>query len=84
MTGRIHSPRKSRFEEQFLKNLETLVDILAQEVIIRHTNDPDKARMISNSLGYFLRDCFSIMDRTFVMKLVHKYLIAFAESMRYY
>ncbi|CCD71357.1 C2 DOCK-type domain-containing protein [Caenorhabditis elegans] len=82
MTGRIHSPRKSRFEEQFLKNLETLVDILAQEVIIRHTNDPDKARMISNSLGYFLRDCFSIMDRTFVMKLVHKYLIAFAESMR--
>ncbi|ULT83041.1 hypothetical protein L3Y34_012341 [Caenorhabditis briggsae] len=82
MTGRIFSSRKIRFGEQFLKNVETLIDILAQEVITRHANDFEEGRMISNSLGYFLRDCFSIMDRTYVMKLVHKYLTAFSESMK--
>ncbi|KAF1748268.1 hypothetical protein GCK72_024735 [Caenorhabditis remanei] len=82
MTGRMFSSRKIRFGDQFLKNVETLIEILAQEVITRHANDFEEAKMISNSLGYFLRDCFSIMDRTFVMKLVHKYLTAFSESMK--
>uniref|UniRef100_A0A8R1I0C6 C2 DOCK-type domain-containing protein n=1 Tax=Caenorhabditis japonica TaxID=281687 RepID=A0A8R1I0C6_CAEJA len=82
MTGRMFSSRKIRFGDQFLKNVETLVEIIAQEVINRHANDFDEARVISTSLGYFLRDCFSIMDRTFVMKLIHKYLTAFSESMK--
>ncbi|CAI2357413.1 unnamed protein product [Caenorhabditis sp. 36 PRJEB53466] len=80
MTGRIHSSRKTRFEEGFLKNVETLVALLAQEVCNRVEKEFENARQISNSLGYFLRDCFSIMDRTFVMKLIHTYAAALSEK----
>ncbi|CAB3399746.1 unnamed protein product [Caenorhabditis bovis] len=82
MTGRMFSSRKIRFGENFLKNVETLCAMLTQEIINRSTTDFEEARSVSNALAYFLRDCFSIIDRSFVMRRIHNYLMAFSENMK--
>ncbi|VDN87648.1 unnamed protein product, partial [Brugia pahangi] len=46
---------------------------IVNEVIQRTSKDPRQSQSISTSWAYFLRDCFSLMDRTFVMTLIGEF-----------
>ncbi|MCP9262223.1 Dedicator of cytokinesis protein 6 [Dirofilaria immitis] len=62
-------PRKLRFSETFIQDLNALSQAIISEVIQRIVKDPRQSQSISTSWAYFLRDCFSLMDRTFVMTM---------------
>lgn len=66
----LESPRKSRFSHQFCDDAATLVAGLTSEAIALSGKDPKASSNIISSLGNFLSDLFSLMDRGFVLSLV--------------
>lgn len=73
ITNRLYLPRKLHFSEGFIQNLNALSYSLIGEVIQRLSKDPRQSQCISASWAFFLRDCFTLMDRSYVMKLVKEY-----------
>lgn len=71
--NRFFLPRKLRFRDIFLQSLSELCKMLTFEIIERAPKDFRQAKSINSSLAFFLRDCFSLMDRTFVMNMVKRY-----------
>uniref|UniRef100_A0A0K0FC09 LD20667p (inferred by orthology to a D. melanogaster protein) n=1 Tax=Strongyloides venezuelensis TaxID=75913 RepID=A0A0K0FC09_STRVS len=69
----LYISRRSRFGEDYHNNLCRLISILTNEVIERSSKDLVQASSINNSIAFFLQDAFSIMDRTFIMRLVKSY-----------
>uniref|UniRef100_A0A0K0EPK7 C2 DOCK-type domain-containing protein n=1 Tax=Strongyloides stercoralis TaxID=6248 RepID=A0A0K0EPK7_STRER len=69
----LYVSRRSRFGEEYHNNLCRLISILTNEIIERSSKDLTQASCINNSLAFFLQDAFSIMDRTFIMRLVKCY-----------
>ncbi|KIH44583.1 hypothetical protein ANCDUO_25391 [Ancylostoma duodenale] len=73
MTGRLYLTRRSRFSERFIRALDSLSAATVSEVITRLTKDPRQATSIANSWAFFVRDAFSLMDRSYVMGLVRDF-----------
>ncbi|WKX95563.1 hypothetical protein Q1695_012204 [Nippostrongylus brasiliensis] len=73
MTGRLYLTRRSRFSDRFVKALDSLSAATIAEVISRLTKDPRQAAAIANSWAFFVRDAFSLMDRSYVMGLVRDF-----------
>ncbi|EYC06394.1 hypothetical protein Y032_0076g1034 [Ancylostoma ceylanicum] len=73
MTGRLYLTRRSRFSERFIRALDSLSAATISEVITRLTKDPRQATSIANSWAFFVRDAFSLMDRSYVMGLVRDF-----------
>nr|CRZ23221.1 Bm4167 [Brugia malayi] len=73
LSNRLYLPRKLRFSEAFIQDLNALSQAIVNEVIQRTSKDPRQSQSISTSWAYFLRDCFSLMDRTFVMTLIGEF-----------
>ncbi|EFO23679.1 hypothetical protein LOAG_04806 [Loa loa] len=73
LSNRLYLPRKLRFSEAFIQDLNALSQAVVSEVVQRTSKDPRQSQSISISWAYFLRDCFSLMDRTFVMTLVREF-----------
>src|SRR5690349_10443495 len=73
MTGRLYLVRRSRFSERFIKNLDSLSAAISVEVVTRLNKGPFQAQSVANSWAFFLRDAFSIMDRSYVMGLVRDF-----------
>ncbi|KAM3718831.1 Dedicator of cytokinesis protein [Dirofilaria immitis] len=73
LSNRLYLPRKLRFSETFIQDLNALSQAIISEVIQRIVKDPRQSQSISTSWAYFLRDCFSLMDRTFVMTMVREF-----------
>ncbi|EJW73433.1 hypothetical protein WUBG_15661, partial [Wuchereria bancrofti] len=73
LSNRLYLPRKLRFSEAFIQDLNALSQAIINEVIQRTSKDPRQSQSISTSWAYFLRDCFSLMDRTFVMTLIGEF-----------
>uniref|UniRef100_A0A158Q851 Dedicator of cytokinesis protein 6 n=1 Tax=Elaeophora elaphi TaxID=1147741 RepID=A0A158Q851_9BILA len=73
LSNRLYLPRKLRFSEAFIQDLNALSQAIVSEVIQRISKDPRQSQSISTSWAYFLRDCFSLMDRTFVMTLIREF-----------
>ena len=71
-THSLNGPRKGRFPHQFTDDLLTLVHLVATKVVGYHTNsnNPKFAESLNASLGFFIFDLFSVMDRGFVFTLV--------------
>lgn len=69
-TGSLEAPRKSRFSPQFSDDVATLVAALTSEVTNRCSKDPRTASNLIYSLGNFLSDLLSVMDRGFVLSLI--------------
>ena len=68
--GTLESMRKMRFSPQFSDDVATLVSALTTEVINRCSKDGKVASNLVSSIGNFLSDLLSIMDRGFVLSLV--------------
>ncbi|CAJ0919907.1 unnamed protein product, partial [Mesorhabditis belari] len=73
MTGRLYLNRKSRFSERFIKCVDTLSTSICEQVVQRVTQQPTQAASLANSWAFFLRDSFSLMDRSYVLSLVRDF-----------
>ncbi|XP_046488292.1 dedicator of cytokinesis protein 7 isoform X2 [Neodiprion pinetum] len=76
----VEPPRKSRFSPQFSDDVATLAAALTSEVIIRCGKENRTASNLISSLGNFLSDLLSIMDRGFVLSLVRVSCCSLSES----
>ncbi|XP_061934172.1 dedicator of cytokinesis protein 7 isoform X2 [Apis cerana] len=68
--GMLDAPRKSRFSPQFCDDVATLTAALTSEVISRCGKETRVPNNLISSLGNFLSDLLSIMDRGFVLSLI--------------
>uniref|UniRef100_A0AC35U1K6 C2 DOCK-type domain-containing protein n=1 Tax=Rhabditophanes sp. KR3021 TaxID=114890 RepID=A0AC35U1K6_9BILA len=69
----LYISRRTRFSDSYLGDLCRLQTLLTNEIIEKSSKDHNTARQINNAFAFFLQDSFSIMDRTFVMRLVKGY-----------
>jgi len=67
-------PRKERFHERYLDDVSALVNSVTLEIIRKQEKNFKNARMLNASLGFFLNDIISLMDRGFVLMLVRNYM----------
>ncbi|KAF8364379.1 hypothetical protein PRIPAC_91302 [Pristionchus pacificus] len=74
MTGRLFLPRKSRFSDRFCRSLASLSEMITNEVINDCKSQCRVKQTLSTTLtsswAFFLRDSLSLMDRSFVFKLI--------------
>ncbi|XP_033216404.1 dedicator of cytokinesis protein 7 [Belonocnema kinseyi] len=68
--GALESPRKMRFSPQFCDDVATLVAALTSEIVARSGKDYKVAMNLVSSLGNFLANLLSLMDRGFVLSLL--------------
>uniref|UniRef100_A0A9J2PJV5 Dedicator of cytokinesis protein 7 n=1 Tax=Ascaris lumbricoides TaxID=6252 RepID=A0A9J2PJV5_ASCLU len=73
LSNRLYLPRKLRFGDAFIQDLNALSQAMVGEVVKRTSKDPRQSQSINASWAFFLRDSFSLMDRSFVMNLVKQY-----------
>nr|XP_060623861.1 dedicator of cytokinesis protein 10 isoform X12 [Anolis sagrei ordinatus] len=76
-TNRIQIPRAQRFPESFLNELDTLIMILSDHVVWKHRDALEETKNANQSVGGFLKRCFTFMDRGFIFKLVNSYISMF-------
>ena len=73
-SGKFVASRKERFPENFLRDLEILVEQLTQEISETHVRDGEYATNLNIYLAFFIHDSFSLLDRGFVFGLLKTYL----------
>lgn len=71
-TDRFFLPRKGRFPEQFLDDVRALVHTTVSEIVNKN-RDFSFAQDLNSSLGFFLYDLLSLVDRGFVFELIKQY-----------
>ncbi|XP_011501940.1 PREDICTED: dedicator of cytokinesis protein 7 [Ceratosolen solmsi marchali] len=76
----LESARKNRFSPQFCDDLSTLVAALTSEIINRCGKDNRVASNLTSSLGNFLSDLFSVMDRGLVLSLLRTSCCSLADA----
>lgn len=69
----LDEPRKNRFPEQFIDDITTLIHTVTSEVIAHFLSDARLANQLNTSLGFFLFDLLSVMDRGYVLNLIRAY-----------
>ncbi|XP_071850435.1 dedicator of cytokinesis protein 7-like isoform X2 [Apostichopus japonicus] len=72
-TERLDSPRMMRFSESFCNDIGNIVAMVTTDIVARFNRDVTFTRCLNVHLAFFIRDLFSLMDRGFVMNLVHRY-----------
>ncbi|XP_065177359.1 dedicator of cytokinesis protein 11-like [Sycon ciliatum] len=75
-TDQIKRPRLSRFPEKFLDILNDLI-LIVMENIVKLDSFVKQTKAAVTSVGNFLKDCLSVMDRGHVFKMVSTALSVF-------
>ncbi|KAJ8040484.1 Dedicator of cytokinesis protein 7 [Holothuria leucospilota] len=70
---KLDSPRQTRFSESFCNDIGNIVTVVTADIIARYNRDVRAIELLNSHLAFFMRDLFSLMDRGFVMGLIHKY-----------
>ncbi|XP_018097532.1 dedicator of cytokinesis protein 6 isoform X3 [Xenopus laevis] len=73
MSERLDAPRRQRFPERFVDDINALVCNVCSEITGRYLKDPEVAERLNSSLAFFLNDLLSLMDRGFVFNLIRSY-----------
>ncbi|VDP48520.1 unnamed protein product [Soboliphyme baturini] len=73
VSRRLYLPRKMRFSNQLTDDIITLVTAIISETVVRCSKDFRIAQNINCSLAFFVRDMFSLMNRTYVFQLIRLY-----------
>lgn len=77
----LDAPRKTRFPAQFSEDLGTLItSTITTEIINRCGKENRIALNLTLSLGNFLSDLFSIMDRGYVLSLLRMVCCALSDA----
>ncbi|CAD6189386.1 unnamed protein product [Caenorhabditis auriculariae] len=83
MTGGMYGSRKTRFPKTYMENVQNVIELASFEIVGRFLrNKIDDASSISKSIAFFIRDMFTLMDRTFVMQVLHKHVKFMTETIR--
>ncbi|XP_060098188.1 dedicator of cytokinesis protein 10 isoform X2 [Heteronotia binoei] len=76
-TKKVQVLRTQRFPESFHNELDSLIMVLSDHVVWKHSNALEETKNANHSVGRFLKHCFTFMDRGFVFKLVNSYISMF-------
>ncbi|XP_052686724.1 dedicator of cytokinesis protein 7-like isoform X4 [Crassostrea angulata] len=82
-TQKLDTPRQMRFNDKpFVEDIEALMNLVNKEVTDKYIKEPQIIRSLNISLGFFLHDLLSFMDRGFVFNLIANYCGAIAEKIQ--
>ncbi|KAM4794641.1 dedicator of cytokinesis protein 9 isoform 2-T2 [Rhinophrynus dorsalis] len=70
--------RNQRFPASFHHTVETLVNMLMPHITQKYKDNPEASRNANHSLAFFIKRCFTFMDRGFVFKQINNYMSFFA------
>ncbi|XP_077339107.1 dedicator of cytokinesis protein 9 isoform X7 [Lithobates pipiens] len=70
--------RNQRFPASFHHTVETLVNMLMPHITQKYKDNPEASRNANQSLAFFIKRCFTFMDRGFVFKQINNYMSFFA------
>lgn len=76
-TNRFQIDRRHRFSYHFCEDITTLLRLIIRDLLDRQHQSQRNGidgklhlTQLNNSLAFFLNDCLSLMDRTFVFSLI--------------
>ncbi|KAL1514145.1 hypothetical protein ABEB36_003452 [Hypothenemus hampei] len=72
-TRSLDASRKSRFPDQFLDDISSLVQYVTSEIIAHSTGETRRAHKLNAALAFFFFDLLSIADRGWVFQLLRSY-----------
>ncbi|KAM5181968.1 dedicator of cytokinesis protein 9 isoform 1-T1 [Mantella aurantiaca] len=70
--------RNQRFPASFHHTVETLVNMIMPHITQKYKDNPEASRNANQSLAFFIKRCFTFMDRGFVFKQINNYMSFFA------
>ncbi|XP_075708543.1 dedicator of cytokinesis protein 9 isoform X13 [Rhinoderma darwinii] len=70
--------RNQRFTASFHHAVETLVNMLMPHITHKFKDNPEASRNANHSLAFFIKRCFTFMDRGFVFKQINNYMSFFS------
>ncbi|XP_063281579.1 dedicator of cytokinesis protein 9 isoform X3 [Pelobates fuscus] len=70
--------RNQRFPASYHHTVETLVNMLMPHITQKYKENPDASRNANHSLAFFIKRCFTFMDRGFVFKQINNYMSFFS------
>ncbi|KAM9320684.1 dedicator of cytokinesis protein 9 isoform 1-T1 [Gastrophryne carolinensis] len=70
--------RNQRFPASFHHTVETLVNMLMPHITQKYKDNPEASRNANQSLAFFIKRCFTFMDRGFIFKQINNYMSFFA------
>ncbi|XP_053722863.1 dedicator of cytokinesis protein 9 isoform X4 [Synchiropus splendidus] len=76
-SGKVKFSRHQRFCASFYHAVETLVNMLMPHITQKYKDNLDAARNANHSLAFFIKRCFTFMDRGFVFKQINNYMNCF-------
>ncbi|KAM9820909.1 LOW QUALITY PROTEIN: dedicator of cytokinesis protein 9-like [Neosynchiropus ocellatus] len=76
-SGKVKFSRNQRFCASFYHAVETLVNMLMPHITQKYKDNLDAARNANHSLAFFIKRCFTFMDRGFVFKQINSYMNCF-------
>uniref|UniRef100_A0A8C5LWK2 Dedicator of cytokinesis 9 n=1 Tax=Leptobrachium leishanense TaxID=445787 RepID=A0A8C5LWK2_9ANUR len=70
--------RNQRFPASYHHTVETLVNMAMPHITQKYKENPDASRNANQSLAFFIKRCFTFMDRGFVFKQINNYMSFFS------
>ena len=71
---RVKMPRNERFSSDYQFRIQNMLQTLAPHIIQKHKEMRREAKNANESLAYFIKMCFTLMDRGFVFQMIAKYI----------
>ncbi|XP_072180438.1 dedicator of cytokinesis protein 9-like [Diadema setosum] len=75
--NKLQAPRHQRFSTNFETGIRNLVQVLMPHIRQKHKEHLQEAKDANYHLAFFIKNCFTYMDRGFVFRLLNNYLQSF-------
>ncbi|XP_053403969.1 dedicator of cytokinesis protein 9-like isoform X5 [Mercenaria mercenaria] len=75
---RVKMPRNERFSSDYQYKLQTLIQTITPYITSKYKEAARECRNANFSLAYFVKMCFTLMDRGVVFQLISHHLLSFA------
>ncbi|XP_060575600.1 dedicator of cytokinesis protein 9-like [Ruditapes philippinarum] len=75
---RVKMPRNERFSSDYQFKLQTLIQTITPYITSKYKEAHRETRNANFSLAYFVKMCFTLMDRGVVFQLISHHLLSFA------
>ncbi|ESP01696.1 hypothetical protein LOTGIDRAFT_172449 [Lottia gigantea] len=73
-TDRVKMPRNERFSSDCQFRIQNLLQAIQPHILQKANERPKETKSANKSLANFVKNCFTLMDRGFVFRLVSKYI----------
>ncbi|BFZ00720.1 hypothetical protein BsWGS_03761 [Bradybaena similaris] len=71
---RVKMPRNERFSGEYQYKLQNLLNVITLHIVQKSKDCRDETKSANNSLANFVKNCFTLMDRGYVFKLISRYI----------